>query len=96
MATSRAGPTAVVAALDADLGLGQILDAADALGGVGPISWEKGSYQELRPPLAICSQIPPGFLTIDSILKAFGQCGSSVQNYLSTYLGALGFRPRPE
>jgi hypothetical protein len=37
MATAGAGPPPVVAATLADLGLGQILDAGDALGGVGQI-----------------------------------------------------------
>src|SRR4051812_29855839 len=27
---------------------------------------EERSYQEIRPPVAICSQIPPGILAIDS------------------------------
>src|SRR5262249_10245593 len=60
VAAARAGPAAVVAALAADLGFGQILDAVDALAGVGAVfagSWHgaspgrKGSYQELRSPL---------------------------------------------
>ena len=42
MAAAWAGPPAVVPALAADLGLGQILDASDALGGIGSVftgSW---------------------------------------------------------
>ena len=35
MAAARAGPPAVIPALAADLGLGQIFDPCDALGGVG-------------------------------------------------------------
>jgi hypothetical protein len=42
IATARARPAAVIAALAADLGLGQILDPVDALSGIGsvfPGSW---------------------------------------------------------
>src|SRR3954452_24621001 len=37
MATARAGPSFVVAAAAEDLGLGQVLDPSDPLGGVGAI-----------------------------------------------------------
>ena len=42
VAAARAGPPPVVAAAFAELGLGQVLDAGDALGGVGQVfsgSW---------------------------------------------------------
>ena len=37
MATARAGPPLAISALAADLGLGQVLDAGDALGGIGAV-----------------------------------------------------------
>jgi hypothetical protein len=37
MAASRAGPPTIIAALAGDLGLGQIVDASGALGGVGAV-----------------------------------------------------------
>jgi hypothetical protein len=37
MATARTGSAPIISALDADLGLGQVLDAVDALGGVGSV-----------------------------------------------------------
>ena len=44
MAASRTGPPAVIAALAGDLGLGQIVDACGALGGVGAVfaGWRHG------------------------------------------------------
>ena len=42
VAAPRAGPAAVVAAAEADVGLGQVVDAGDALGGIGAVfagSW---------------------------------------------------------
>jgi hypothetical protein len=42
MSATGAGPPPVVSVLASDLGLGQVLDAADAHGGVGPVlagSW---------------------------------------------------------
>ncbi|MBV8402528.1 MAG: hypothetical protein JOZ17_27985 [Acetobacteraceae bacterium] len=37
VAAARAGPAAVIAAPDADVGSGQVVDAGDALGGVGAV-----------------------------------------------------------
>lgn len=37
MATAGTGPPPIVSALDADLGLGQVLDAVDPLGGIGSV-----------------------------------------------------------
>src|SRR4051812_26617182 len=48
LATARAGAAAVIAALAADLGLGQVVDATDPLGGVGPVF--TGSWHG-EPPL---------------------------------------------
>jgi hypothetical protein len=57
VAAARAGPPPVVAAAPAGLGLGQILDAGDPLGGIGQVfsgSWqgamllEDGSYRKIR------------------------------------------------
>jgi hypothetical protein len=68
MAAAGTGRAAVIAALAADLGLGQVLDAVDALGGVGSIfagSWHGASpgRKEVPPgntsPMAIYSPIPP-------------------------------------
>src|SRR5512135_419742 len=42
VATARAGPAAIVAAAEADVGLRQVIDASDALGGIGAVfagSW---------------------------------------------------------
>ena len=42
VAAPRAGPAAIVAAAEADVGLGQVIDAGDALGGIGSVfagSW---------------------------------------------------------
>jgi hypothetical protein len=42
VAAPRAGPAAIVAAAEADVGLGQVIDAGDALGGTGSVfagSW---------------------------------------------------------
>jgi len=47
MATARTGPVLAIPALTADLGLGQILDAAGALGGVGSVF--AGSGHENAP-----------------------------------------------
>jgi hypothetical protein len=47
MAAARAGPSAVIPALAVDLGLRQILDARDTLGGVGPVF--SGSWHGLSP-----------------------------------------------
>jgi hypothetical protein len=47
MAASRTGPPAVIAALAGDLGLGQIIDACGALGGVGAVF--AGSWHDLAP-----------------------------------------------
>jgi len=47
MAATWAGPSAVIAVLAADLGLGQILDARDALGGVGSVF--SGSWHGMSP-----------------------------------------------
>ena len=75
LAATWTGSTTVISALAADLGLGQVLDAGDALGGIGSIfagarhgenSWKKWFYQELRPLMAICSLNPPGNLAIVS------------------------------
>jgi hypothetical protein len=73
MAAAGTGPP-IIPAPDADVGLGQVLDAVDALGGEGRYSPGPGmvellkerSYQELRPPVAIYSQPLPGILAIDS------------------------------
>jgi hypothetical protein len=75
VAAPRAGPPAVVAAAVADVGLGQVRDASDAFGGVGPVFTRSGhgeapegwSYQEIRPEVAGRSPIRPDFLAIDSI-----------------------------
>src|SRR5262249_20256680 len=47
MATPRAGPAAVVAAADADVRLGQVVDAGDALGGIGAVL--AGSWHGVAP-----------------------------------------------
>src|SRR5207244_660107 len=44
VAAPRAGPSAVVPAADADIRLGQVVDAGDALGGIGAVftgSWHR-------------------------------------------------------
>jgi hypothetical protein len=70
----RAGAAAIVAAPDADLGLGQILDAIDTEGGVGAIF--AGSWHGVTPGRrglpgdtfddGKVFTAPPGFLAIDS------------------------------
>jgi hypothetical protein len=47
MSATWAGPSAVIPVLAADLGLGQILDARDALGGVGSVF--SGSWHGVSP-----------------------------------------------
>ena len=47
MAAARAGTASVIPALAANLGLGQILDACDALGGIGSVF--TGSWHGLSP-----------------------------------------------
>jgi hypothetical protein len=42
-----AGPPAIIAVLAADLGIGQILDARDALGGVGSVF--SGAWHGVSP-----------------------------------------------
>jgi hypothetical protein len=37
MATARTGSPPIISALDTDLGLGQVLDAVDPLGGIGSV-----------------------------------------------------------
>src|SRR3954466_13845232 len=49
VAAARAGPAAVIAALAADLGLGQILDVTDPLGGIGAVF--AGSWHGVPPLL---------------------------------------------
>jgi hypothetical protein len=79
LAATWAGSTTVISALAADLGLGQVLDAGDALGGIGAVFagsrhgelLEKWFYQELRPLMAICSLNPPGNLAIVSFFQRF-------------------------
>jgi hypothetical protein len=80
LAATWTGPASVISALAADLGLGQVLDAGDALRRIGSIfagsrhgenSWNKWSYQELRPSMAICSLNPPGNLAIVSKMERF-------------------------
>src|SRR5262244_1675896 len=48
---------------------------------------EEGSYQELRPRMAKCSLIPPGFLAIDSFF-------TTGYNYLIQIIPALIVAPR--
>jgi hypothetical protein len=74
------GPPAIIAVLAADLGSGQILDARDALGGVGPVfsgSWRGGLlvevYQVIRTSLSICALNQPGNPAIDSLNSPFVQ-----------------------
>jgi hypothetical protein len=50
----RAGPAPVVAALDADLGLGQVLGASDANRRVGAIF--AGSWQGVTPEREVLSE----------------------------------------
>ena len=47
MATMWTGPPAIIAVLAADLGIGQILDARDPLGGVGSVF--SGSWHGVSP-----------------------------------------------
>jgi hypothetical protein len=47
MVTPRAGPAAVIAAPEADVGLGQVVDAGDALGGIGAVF--AGSWHGVAP-----------------------------------------------
>jgi hypothetical protein len=47
MAAARAGTASVIPALAANLGLGQILDACDALGGIGSVF--TGSWHGVSP-----------------------------------------------
>jgi hypothetical protein len=47
MATPRAGPAAVIAAPDADVRLGQVVDAGDALAGIGAVF--AGSWHGVAP-----------------------------------------------
>ena len=62
MAASRTGPPAVIAALAGDLGLGQIVDACGALGGVGAI------FAGCRHGLAPGRGVLPGITRPNGIL----------------------------
>src|SRR5262249_20344810 len=64
VAAPRAGPAAVIPAPEADVGPGQVVDAGDALGGIGAVfagSWHggtpgRGDLPGIRPAVATCSQ----------------------------------------
>jgi hypothetical protein len=62
MAASRTGPPAIIAALASDLGLGKIVDACGALGGVGAVF--AGSRHSMAPG----SEILPGITKPDGSL----------------------------
>jgi hypothetical protein len=59
MATAWAGPPAVIAALAGDLGLGQIVDACGALGGVGAV------FAGCRHHLAPGREVLPGITKLN-------------------------------
>jgi hypothetical protein len=68
------GPPAIITALAVNLGLGKVVDASGALGGIGAIfagRWHewcpgKGFSQELRYAMVVCSSNSPGNRAIDS------------------------------
>jgi hypothetical protein len=92
MAAAWAASPAVIAALAGDLGLGQIVDASSALGGVGAVFagcrhvWllEERFYQELRSSMTVCSPNSPGNRAIDSESVLTPQTIDRCRSYFAT------------